>query len=223
MAANENLAPPARRQGAAPAALFAWPWIEIASGTLSIRPPFTSSNGQREIGSAMLFGKRERTIVRILIVEDEPLVAFDNEHFLRDAGFEIVGTVDRVEDAVALIEAEPLDLVLADVSLSDGGDGLDVARCAHSKGVPVLFVTGACPVWLGWFAGSAACVMREITQREYQWIEAFGGGRRRNMAWYEGMKFWEWNRHSIEETVIALAAAALVAIVVARNDPRRPV
>ena len=34
----------------------------------------------------MLFGRHERTIRRILVVEDEPLVAFDNEHLLKEAG-----------------------------------------------------------------------------------------------------------------------------------------
>ena len=71
-------------------------------------------------------------------------------------------------------------------------------------------------IWIGCFAGSAVCVMREITQREYQWIEAFGHGLRRNMAGYEGMKFWEWNQHSILETVAAIGAAMLVAIIVTR-------
>jgi DNA-binding response OmpR family regulator len=68
----------------------------------------------------MLFGKRARTINRLLIVEDEPLIAFDNEHFLRDKGFEVVATVDTVADALASIAAQPIDLVLADVNLSDG-------------------------------------------------------------------------------------------------------
>ena len=44
----------------------------------------------------MLFGKRERHIRRILVVEDEPLVAFDNEYQLSDMGFEVVGTVDNI-------------------------------------------------------------------------------------------------------------------------------
>ena len=92
----------------------------------------------------MLFGRRQRRIKRILIVEDEPLVAFDNEHALRDAGYEIVATVDTVSDAVAAMDAE-LDLVLADVALSDGGNGRDVAEAARAKGVPLVFVTGACP------------------------------------------------------------------------------
>ena len=92
----------------------------------------------------MLFGKRERRISRIMVVEDEPLVAFDNEHMLQDAGYEVVATVDRVADALAVIGAEALDLVLTDIRLSGEGDGTDVARAAAAKDIPVLFVTGNC-------------------------------------------------------------------------------
>jgi DNA-binding response OmpR family regulator len=92
----------------------------------------------------MLFGKRERRISRIMIVEDEPLVAFDNEYMLQDAGYEVVATVDSVADALAVIEAQALDLILTDISLSGEGDGTDVARAAGAKGIPVLFVTGNC-------------------------------------------------------------------------------
>ena len=89
----------------------------------------------------MLFGKRDRLIKRILVVEDEPLVAFDNEHLLQDAGYEVVATVDNLDDARAVIEAEALDLVLTDVKLAGDGDGTGVARIARKRGVPVLFVT----------------------------------------------------------------------------------
>jgi DNA-binding response OmpR family regulator len=90
----------------------------------------------------MLFGKRERRIRRILIVEDEPLVAFDNEYMLKDADYEVVATVDNFADAARAIEEEEIDLVLTDLSLAGEGDGRDVARAAGAKGVPVLFVTG---------------------------------------------------------------------------------
>jgi DNA-binding response OmpR family regulator len=92
----------------------------------------------------MLFGKRERRISRIMIVEDEPLVAFDNEYMLKDAGYQIVATVDNYGDAAEVIEADELDLVLTDLSLAGDGDGTDVARAAGAKGIPVLFVTGNC-------------------------------------------------------------------------------
>lgn len=92
----------------------------------------------------MLFGKRERRIRRILIVEDEALVAFDNEHALREAGYEIVATVDTVAGAIHAI-GDDVDLILSDMKLSDGGSGRDVAQAARAKGVPLIFVTGGSP------------------------------------------------------------------------------
>jgi len=89
----------------------------------------------------MLFGKRERLIRRIMIVEDEPLVAFDNEHGLTEAGYEVVATVDSHADAIGVLAREAIDLVLTDIGLAGEGDGHDVARTAREKGVPVLFVT----------------------------------------------------------------------------------
>jgi DNA-binding response OmpR family regulator len=92
----------------------------------------------------MIFGKRERRIRRILIVEDEPLVAFDNENMLLDADYEVVATVDSYADAAEAIAAHEIDLVLTDLSLSGEGDGTDVARAAGARNIPVLFVTGNC-------------------------------------------------------------------------------
>jgi DNA-binding response OmpR family regulator len=94
----------------------------------------------------MLFGKRERAIHRIVIVEDEPLIAFDNEHMLGDAGYQVVATVDTLADVTRLLGEETIDLILCDIQLRGDGDGLDVARAAEAKGVPVLFVSGNCPV-----------------------------------------------------------------------------
>ena len=90
----------------------------------------------------MLFGKRKRIVKRILVVEDEPLVAFDNESTLGDLGYEVVDTVDRFEDAIALIDREAIDLVLSDLRLQGTKTGLDLARAAKARGVPVLFATG---------------------------------------------------------------------------------
>lgn len=93
----------------------------------------------------MRIGRRKRTIQSVLVVEDEPLVAFDTEYLLGDAGYTVVATVDRVADAAAVVSGGgALDLVLVDVRLADGS-GLEVARAAHALGVAVLFVTGQCP------------------------------------------------------------------------------
>ncbi|WP_294061707.1 response regulator [Sphingomonas sp.] len=93
----------------------------------------------------MLFGRKKRSIQRVLVVEDEPLVAFDTEHFLHSEGFEIVATVDSVAEALRVMdEDDAIDLVLADVNLSDGS-GVTVAEAAQERAVRVLFVTADCP------------------------------------------------------------------------------
>lgn len=90
----------------------------------------------------MLFGKQKRVVKRIVIVEDEPLAAFDNEVMLADLGYEVVATLDSFEEAISLLDREDVDLVLSDVRLSGERNGLDLARAAKSRGIPVLFSTG---------------------------------------------------------------------------------
>jgi two-component system, response regulator PdtaR len=93
----------------------------------------------------MLFGKRKRIVKRILIIEDEPLTAFDNEVMLRDAGYDVVATHDDFEEAVAALEREMIDLILSDVRLRGKRTGIQLAEEAKRRGVPLLFVTGHPP------------------------------------------------------------------------------
>ncbi|HEX7821559.1 MAG TPA: response regulator [Sphingobium sp.] len=93
----------------------------------------------------------------ILIVEDEPLLAFDNEHALAHAGYHVVDTVDRYEHAVDAMALGGIDLVIADIRLPGMRDGIAVARHAASLDIPVLLSTAACPpeaqaFALGWLA-----------------------------------------------------------------------
>jgi CheY-like chemotaxis protein len=78
----------------------------------------------------MLFGKPKRIVKRILIVEDEPLTAFDNETMIEEAGYTVVATHDRVSDAVTTLEREKVDLILSDVRLTGDRSGIDLARIA---------------------------------------------------------------------------------------------
>jgi DNA-binding response OmpR family regulator len=126
-----------------------------------------------------LFGKRKPALARLLLVEDEPLVAFDNEHLLRDAGYTVVATVDRVADALPLIgDGLSLDAVLLDVNLADGS-GIDVARAARAVDLPVLLVTGQCPVEAEQLA--MGCLAKPYAQRDLLFaieaIEAVRDGR----------------------------------------------
>lgn len=90
----------------------------------------------------MLFGKRKQVVKRILIVEDEPLTAFDNENTLGDAGYEIVATVDDLDEALNVLDREEVHLILSDVRLRGDRTGIELARAAKAKGVPTLFATG---------------------------------------------------------------------------------
>jgi CheY-like chemotaxis protein len=96
-------------------------------------------------GVRMLFGKRKRIVNRILIVEDEPLTAFDNENLIGDLGYQVVATLDRFADAVAVLDSQPVDLILCDVRLTGERTGIDLAKVAMNRRIPVLFVTGAPP------------------------------------------------------------------------------
>ena len=93
----------------------------------------------------MLFGKHKRVVKRILIVEDEPLTAFDNETMLEEAGYEVVATHDRYADAIATLDREQVDLIMSDVRLTGARSGIDLARVAKERGIPVLFATGNVP------------------------------------------------------------------------------
>ena len=90
----------------------------------------------------MLFGKRKQVVKRILIVEDEPLTAFDNENTLGDAGYEIVATVDDLDEALDVLDREEVHLVLSDVRLRKQQTGIQLARAARKKGIPTVFATG---------------------------------------------------------------------------------
>ena len=90
----------------------------------------------------MLFWKRKQVVKRILIVEDEPLTAFDNENILGDAGYEIVATTDQFDHALEIIEREPVDLILSDIRLRSHKNGIELAQAARKRGIPTLFATG---------------------------------------------------------------------------------
>lgn len=93
----------------------------------------------------MLFGKRKRIVKRILVIEDEPLTAFDNECMIQDAGYEVVATHDDFHEAVAALERGKVDLILSDVRLRGKKTGIELAMEAKKRGVPLLFVTGHPP------------------------------------------------------------------------------
>ena len=112
----------------------------------------------------MLFGKRKQVVKRILIVEDEPLTAFDNENILGDAGYEVVATVDDLDEALRVLEREEVHLILSDVRLRGARTGIELAQAAKDKGVPTLFATGHS--YPGASEIAVGCVRKPYTERQ---------------------------------------------------------
>jgi len=78
--------------------------------------------------------------MRILVVEDEFLIAFDTEYVLRSSGYDVVGPVGSSEDALRL--GAGVDIALVDVHLRDGETGPEVAaHLSQVHGVTVIFST----------------------------------------------------------------------------------
>lgn len=79
---------------------------------------------------------------RILVVEDEAITAMDLAAELRHLGYEVCGTEDTADGAVAAVEREKPTLVLMDIRLGDDGDGVDAAqRISARHDTAVVFLT----------------------------------------------------------------------------------
>ncbi len=79
---------------------------------------------------------------RILIVEDEGLVAQDLERFLTQAGYGVTAIVQNGKGALKEAQANPPDLVLMDIVLGGGMDGIETARrMREGQDVPIVYIT----------------------------------------------------------------------------------
>jgi DNA-binding NarL/FixJ family response regulator len=79
---------------------------------------------------------------RILIVEDEFIIALAAEQALLEEGFEVVGVAASFEEAVALAEKTKPDLVMMDIRLTSQRDGIDAAiEIRRSLGIGSLFTS----------------------------------------------------------------------------------
>jgi DNA-binding response OmpR family regulator len=79
---------------------------------------------------------------RILVVEDEYLIATELKRWLQEAGVEVLGPVPSVEQALDLIEDERLDAAVLDINLGDGDTSFPIADRLEVLKVPYLFATG---------------------------------------------------------------------------------
>lgn len=100
--------------------------------------------------------------IKILIVEDEGIIAMSIELTLLDQGYQVVGIVDSGAAAIAQADALRPDLVLMDVVLQGEIDGLMAAEQIQSRlGIPIVFMT-AFSIEAKINSGSYACASGHI-------------------------------------------------------------
>ena len=80
--------------------------------------------------------------VRVLVVEDETIVAMDLTDNLRILGYDVVGTAASGKDAINKAESTRPDIVLMDIMLKGNMDGVEAAEIIRSQvNIPVIFLT----------------------------------------------------------------------------------
>ena len=80
--------------------------------------------------------------MRVLVVEDEPLLAMLAEECLAELGHEVVGSAANVDQAMATIDTVELDFALLDFTLADDATSVPVAVRLRADGIPFAYLTG---------------------------------------------------------------------------------
>jgi CheY-like chemotaxis protein/DNA-directed RNA polymerase specialized sigma24 family protein len=86
---------------------------------------------------------RSSIVSRVLIIEDEPIIALDIESIVLEMGHTVVGIARTETEASEFSQSEDFDIVLADINLADGSSGIDAVRgiLGDNGSLPVIFIT----------------------------------------------------------------------------------
>lgn len=78
---------------------------------------------------------------KILIVEDESIIALDLQYGLNDLGYEIIGVVDNGQDAIDMAAEHLPDVVLMDIKLKGNISGIEASEVISELGIAVVYLT----------------------------------------------------------------------------------
>ena len=120
---------------------------------------------------------------RILVIEDEALVAMELRFVLEDLGYEVIGTVADADSARRVIQETEVDLALVDIHLSDGPTGIDLGReLAENLGVTVVFMTANPGMVRDGVANAIGVLSKPTDERAVQTAVEYALGRRAGRA-----------------------------------------
>jgi CheY-like chemotaxis protein len=106
---------------------------------------FIIDEGPEEVEKAILDAQKtidSQLASKVLIIEDEPIIAMDLENLVTELGHKVVAVAATKDEAVAKAHSERPGLVLADINLGEGGSGIDaVSEILSAFDIPVIFIT----------------------------------------------------------------------------------
>jgi len=79
--------------------------------------------------------------LKVLIVEDNSLVAFELRSNIETMGHEVVDTVSTATSAESIIDKQQVDLALLDINIKGDRDGISVASYLQTKSIPFIYLT----------------------------------------------------------------------------------
>jgi CheY-like chemotaxis protein len=123
--------------------------------------------------------KRELSNRKVLIVEDEMMIAMLIEDMLEEFGCKLVGPATSVPRALELIDNESIEIAVLDLNL-DGTDTYAIADALQRKNVPFIFATGYGSTGLRQEYGNRPVLQKPFQQKDLEMAlaEALGGSNR---------------------------------------------
>ncbi len=102
--------------------------------------------------------------MRVLIVDDEPLIAADLEMTLLDAGYAVVGNAQHLSAALEVLENNAADFAILDANLG-GKSAQPIAEDLKRRGIPYVILTGYTREQIGPWAKDSVVIGKPITSQ----------------------------------------------------------
>ncbi len=115
--------------------------------------------------------------MRVLIVEDELVVAIHVEAALSEEGHQIVGIARGSEAALGLGQRLRPDVAFVDMNLADGETGPEIARRLKDMGIPVLFMTANAGTLPEGMAGALGVIPKPVAEHVLRGVIRWIGGQ----------------------------------------------
>jgi len=103
---------------------------------------------------------------RVLIVEDDVIIALMMVSIVEDLGYEVVGPSIDFNTALQIAKRDELDFALLDFNLGQGEDAGPIAGILADRGIPFAFTTGLSPASIRATYGEATIISKPVVEKE---------------------------------------------------------